>query len=324
MEEQMVPQPQSDTLSSQKPYAGIIIRWAASIVDTIIVGLLSIPIFIITYLLGYPRDGLFVNFLTIVIPVVYSVVLIKRYQATWGKKFFRIKVQIIDGSQMTWMKAFLREGVGKLISSIVLCLGYIWAIFDKRKQTWHDKIAGTVVIQDEPLSKGRTIVAYILALGLPVLAIVGIAAVVLLVAVNPIEQLARTRDAGRKATVSQLGHAITAYNQNHNDYPQMTNDWITNLVSSGELGSVPAIIINNTKGVPINNFLCGGIDASQQNGFCYSRELDNAIVYTPLESKSENEKCKSNESAWSVYSTREGKSGTVCYTPQPGPQKFVD
>jgi len=29
-----------------------------------------------------------------------------------------------------------------------LYLGFLWAVFDRRKQGWHDKIAGTVVIQE--------------------------------------------------------------------------------------------------------------------------------------------------------------------------------
>lgn len=37
--------------------------------------------------------------------------------------------------------------IGYFISAFVLCLGFLWVAFDKRKQGWHDKIAGTVVIK---------------------------------------------------------------------------------------------------------------------------------------------------------------------------------
>jgi len=37
--------------------------------------------------------------------------------------------------------------VGYFISSLFLCLGFLWIAFDARKQGWHDKIAGTVVIK---------------------------------------------------------------------------------------------------------------------------------------------------------------------------------
>jgi uncharacterized RDD family membrane protein YckC len=29
-----------------------------------------------------------------------------------------------------------------------LYLGFLWIAFDRRKQGWHDKIAGTVVVQE--------------------------------------------------------------------------------------------------------------------------------------------------------------------------------
>ena len=43
--------------------------------------------------------------------------------------------------------AFLREVIGKFISSILLCIGYLMVAFDGQKQGLHDKIAGTYVIK---------------------------------------------------------------------------------------------------------------------------------------------------------------------------------
>jgi hypothetical protein len=40
--------------------------------------------------------------------------------------------------------------VGYLLGSAVLLIGFIWAIFDSRKQAWHDKLAGTLVVRDAP------------------------------------------------------------------------------------------------------------------------------------------------------------------------------
>ena len=37
--------------------------------------------------------------------------------------------------------------IGYYLSTLILCLGFLWVAFDKRKQGWHDKIAGTVVIK---------------------------------------------------------------------------------------------------------------------------------------------------------------------------------
>jgi uncharacterized RDD family membrane protein YckC len=186
-----------ESSSTQKPYAGIIIRWAASIVDGILSFLVSLPFLFIFVLLGFGYNKNRLDLINGIVVASYFVILTKMYGATWGKKFFKLKVQTIGGTPITWLKAFLREVVGKIISSIVLMLGFVWALFDKKKQTWHDKIAGTIVVQDQPLSKGRKICAYIIALIIPI-AVLGILAAVVLVAVNPAEQLRRSKASQEK------------------------------------------------------------------------------------------------------------------------------
>jgi uncharacterized RDD family membrane protein YckC len=39
--------------------------------------------------------------------------------------------------------------LGYYISMLPLCLGIFWVGWDKRKQGWHDKIAGTLVIKEK-------------------------------------------------------------------------------------------------------------------------------------------------------------------------------
>jgi uncharacterized RDD family membrane protein YckC len=70
---------------------------------------------------------------------------------TPGKMFFGLQVVSADGTPISFGIAFLRA-VGYLVSNLLFIfpLGFIWAAFDKRKQGWHDKIAGTVVIIREP------------------------------------------------------------------------------------------------------------------------------------------------------------------------------
>jgi uncharacterized RDD family membrane protein YckC len=68
---------------------------------------------------------------------------------TPGKMLLGLQVVSADGTPVSFGVAFLRS-VGYLVSCIVFCLGYIWIGFDKKKQGWHDKIAGTVVIIRKP------------------------------------------------------------------------------------------------------------------------------------------------------------------------------
>ena len=68
---------------------------------------------------------------------------------TPGKMLFGLQVVSDKGAPISFGIAFLRA-VGYLISGALLNFGFIWIAFDKRKQGWHDKIAGTVVIIREP------------------------------------------------------------------------------------------------------------------------------------------------------------------------------
>jgi uncharacterized RDD family membrane protein YckC len=42
----------------------------------------------------------------------------------------------------------VREIVGKTISGAVFLLGYLWILFDRERQGWHDKLANTYVVQE--------------------------------------------------------------------------------------------------------------------------------------------------------------------------------
>jgi uncharacterized RDD family membrane protein YckC len=65
---------------------------------------------------------------------------------TLGK--MALGIRVIDfntGGPIGYARGFLRY-IGKLISAIACFLGYLWMLWDKEKQTWHDKIATTVVV----------------------------------------------------------------------------------------------------------------------------------------------------------------------------------
>ena len=66
---------------------------------------------------------------------------------TPGKMLMGLQVVSTDGAPIGFGTSFLRS-VSYLVSSLLFTipLGFIWAAFDRKKQGWHDKIAGTVVI----------------------------------------------------------------------------------------------------------------------------------------------------------------------------------
>ena len=65
---------------------------------------------------------------------------------TVGKRAMSIRV--VDATTFGPIgpgRAALRY-VGRIVSTVALFVGYLWAIWDPDNQTWHDKIAGTYVV----------------------------------------------------------------------------------------------------------------------------------------------------------------------------------
>jgi len=54
-------------------------------------------------------------------------------------------IDFAGGGSIGYGRAFIRW-IGRLISSLILYLGYLWMLWDKENQTWHDKMANDVVV----------------------------------------------------------------------------------------------------------------------------------------------------------------------------------
>lgn len=124
-------------------YATSLNRFLAAFIDAVIVGIVSS---ILGSIVGQAGGGSrpWINFISL----IYYVVMTYYYGATLGKKALGIKVvDASGGNKLSFGQVILRELVGKFVSAIVILLGFIWILFDAKKQGWHDKIANTVVIK---------------------------------------------------------------------------------------------------------------------------------------------------------------------------------
>ena len=65
---------------------------------------------------------------------------------TLGMKAWHIRVQTADGQMLSWEQAGLRL-LCALLSWLPLGLGFLWALFDRDKKTWHDRLSNTVVVR---------------------------------------------------------------------------------------------------------------------------------------------------------------------------------
>jgi uncharacterized RDD family membrane protein YckC len=82
----------------------------------------------------------------LIIPFLYFFGFSAWKGATPGKMMCRIKIIETDGNKLSWQKALLRI-FSWLLSAIAIGIGFLWAGFDAKKQSWHDKIAKTYVIK---------------------------------------------------------------------------------------------------------------------------------------------------------------------------------
>ena len=78
--------------------------------------------------------------------VLYQTLFVALYGATLGKMAVKIRVVALsDGGIPSWTAAFNRA-VFRILSEMIFYLGFIWAMFDPGNQAWHDRTAGTVVV----------------------------------------------------------------------------------------------------------------------------------------------------------------------------------
>lgn len=64
---------------------------------------------------------------------------------TLGMRAWRIRVQQRNGAPITWGQALLRFLVA-IASWLLLGAGFLWALFDKERMTWHDRYSQTVLV----------------------------------------------------------------------------------------------------------------------------------------------------------------------------------
>lgn len=133
--------------------AGIAERLVANIIDNFV---LIFPIMAIQWFLfssERPVPFQIINFVMLAIPVVYHWYFwTRRNGQTLGKFAMGIRVIKTDGENLGDLDALIRA-IGYHVSALLFGLGFIWAIIDKKNQTWHDKIARTFVVRADEQRK---------------------------------------------------------------------------------------------------------------------------------------------------------------------------
>jgi uncharacterized RDD family membrane protein YckC len=122
------------------PRASFWERMGAGFLDLIIIGIVVglLPRFLDHLVDGPP--------LFLLVALAYSSSMWAWKATTIGGIVLNLKVVRLDDQPVTFAVALVR-GLAAALSFIVVFLGFFWMIWDREKQTWHDKIAGTVVVR---------------------------------------------------------------------------------------------------------------------------------------------------------------------------------
>lgn len=141
--------------------AGFWIRAVAYIMDSVLVGIAT-RLLQAAYFRGAQQDPFAESYsrllefdwtplvplliLEILMNFLYFTFFIGRYGQTPGKMVCGLRVVTVDGGEVSYVQAAIRTA-GYYLNRLTLGLGFLWVAIDPRKQGFHDKIAGTLVLR---------------------------------------------------------------------------------------------------------------------------------------------------------------------------------
>ena len=138
-------------------YAGFFVRLSAYIIDCIIVGItlliIRIPKFFI-YMMNpdifFLKPILFkfsiLDIILYLLGLTYFVLMTYYFGATLGKKLFKLKVCKSTDEKLSLSTIIYRESIGRYLSGLILCIGYIMIGLDQKKRALHDILSDTLVV----------------------------------------------------------------------------------------------------------------------------------------------------------------------------------
>ncbi|HEY6862822.1 MAG TPA: RDD family protein [Burkholderiales bacterium] len=139
--------------TGQVVYVGFWKRFAAMWIDTLILTVVIALIVLPIYGSQYPAlkaqgQTMWIDNVINVGAILATILLWRFRGATPGKMLFSAKIVDANTLAAPSMGKLVGRFFAYLVSMIPLGLGFLWIAFDARKQGWHDKLAGTVVIEE--------------------------------------------------------------------------------------------------------------------------------------------------------------------------------
>ena len=145
------------TMAGTTIYAGFWRRVAAVIIDGLILAIVEVPLNIgvapDAWTQSPSRASTAYTISTVISWLYYSLMESSAKQATLGKMALGIVVTDMDGRRITFARATGRY-FGKILSGLILGIGFLMAAFTEKKQALHDILASTLVVKGTAPSTG--------------------------------------------------------------------------------------------------------------------------------------------------------------------------
>ncbi len=93
--------------------------------------------------LNFSYTSTYINFATDIL--YFTLLTSSRWQGTVGKRLFRIRVTTLEGDTLSIGQSLIRN-LGEYISCAIAFIGFFMMLWDKNRQTLHDKMAGSIVV----------------------------------------------------------------------------------------------------------------------------------------------------------------------------------
>jgi uncharacterized RDD family membrane protein YckC len=82
----------------------------------------------------------------LIVKILYQTFFVTTYGATPGKMVMKIRIIEINSVASPTLISALNRGIFRVISEMIMYIGFLWGFLDENRQTWHDKSSKTLVI----------------------------------------------------------------------------------------------------------------------------------------------------------------------------------
>jgi uncharacterized RDD family membrane protein YckC len=148
-------------INNYKPLPGFFRRLVAQITDTLLFWIVTLLVLLPFYIFSdltvlkvlvsmvgviehplYDEKISYIGFSYSFLIIIFWI----KYSTTPGKRLLRMKIVDFKTQGIPTKKQFIFRSFGYLVSTIPLCMGFVWILFDKNNRAWHDHLSGTQVV----------------------------------------------------------------------------------------------------------------------------------------------------------------------------------